>query len=322
MQATITYLLTEQAQRAQMVATGQPVARKQTMRVEVPAADLDLYDVDAVGTATLNIADSSTRQNAWLGGRFHLHLFDAPQTPESLAALMRAGIAALAEAERVAAELTHANGEHNRAITEAAHQRYMADPSARFIYPTTIRDYVGDLRSPADYWPESHSEFVAEIRRRDQAAIAAALASKDAAERAKEDFIACWVRDLGDEELSDQFEDGLACRKTILSMIATAAFATAGIPGEISVPDPCDNRGCPCCDNAVDCLPRKVYAVWRSIKAGLPAGSTADFRKVRECERDENWDGDGDGAGPAYYTATITMPHGPFQFTRRIKLEA
>src|SRR5258708_39817988 len=53
MQATITYLLTEQAQRAQMAATGQPVARKQTMTVEGAAEDLELCTVADDGTATI-----------------------------------------------------------------------------------------------------------------------------------------------------------------------------------------------------------------------------------------------------------------------------
>ena len=42
MQATVTYLLSEQAQRAQMAATGQPVARTQTMTIELTPGDLPL----------------------------------------------------------------------------------------------------------------------------------------------------------------------------------------------------------------------------------------------------------------------------------------
>ena len=61
MQATITYLLTEQAQRAQMAATGQPVARKQTMTVEVAAEDLVLCTVADDGTATIEPLRSDHR---------------------------------------------------------------------------------------------------------------------------------------------------------------------------------------------------------------------------------------------------------------------
>jgi hypothetical protein len=60
MQATITYLLTEQAQRAQMAATGQPVARKQTMTIEVSAEDLPLLDVSHEGVAYLDLATAPT----------------------------------------------------------------------------------------------------------------------------------------------------------------------------------------------------------------------------------------------------------------------
>ncbi len=56
MQATITYLLTEQAQRAQMAATGQPVARKQTHTIDITPEDLPLLDVDAEGRVYLDLA--------------------------------------------------------------------------------------------------------------------------------------------------------------------------------------------------------------------------------------------------------------------------
>ena len=56
MQATVTYLLTEQAQRAQMAATGQPAARKQTMTIEVTADDLPLCKVAEDGTLSIDTA--------------------------------------------------------------------------------------------------------------------------------------------------------------------------------------------------------------------------------------------------------------------------
>ena len=56
MQATITYLLTEQAQRAQMMATGQPVARKQISTVEIATADLDMLDMTDCGQPELDLS--------------------------------------------------------------------------------------------------------------------------------------------------------------------------------------------------------------------------------------------------------------------------
>ena len=58
MQATITYLLTEQAQRAQMAATGQPVARKQVKTVEITADQLPLLAMAEDGTPYLDISRS------------------------------------------------------------------------------------------------------------------------------------------------------------------------------------------------------------------------------------------------------------------------
>jgi len=60
MQATITYLLTEQAQRAQMVATGQPVARRQVAIVEVSPEDFPLLDVADDGTLFLDLSDTAS----------------------------------------------------------------------------------------------------------------------------------------------------------------------------------------------------------------------------------------------------------------------
>jgi len=62
MQATITYLLTEKAQRAQMAATGQPVARKQSKTVEITTDDLEILDIDADGNPGLDIAVAYERQ--------------------------------------------------------------------------------------------------------------------------------------------------------------------------------------------------------------------------------------------------------------------
>ena len=56
MQATITYLLTEQAQRAAMAATGQPVSRKQIHTIEVTGADLPYLTVASEGQLSRDLA--------------------------------------------------------------------------------------------------------------------------------------------------------------------------------------------------------------------------------------------------------------------------
>jgi len=62
MQATITYRLTEQAQRAQMAATGRPVARKQTITVEVPTEDLGLMQVTETGELYLDLGPDNEQK--------------------------------------------------------------------------------------------------------------------------------------------------------------------------------------------------------------------------------------------------------------------
>ena len=66
MQATITYLLSEQAQRAQIAATGQPVARKQSVAVEVSTelflrgTKAQVLAIDASGTVTADLTHKLT----------------------------------------------------------------------------------------------------------------------------------------------------------------------------------------------------------------------------------------------------------------------
>jgi hypothetical protein len=61
MQAKITYLLTEAAQRAQMAAVGGPVARKQVVTCEVTAEDLPLLQADDDGNLYLNLCPGGSK---------------------------------------------------------------------------------------------------------------------------------------------------------------------------------------------------------------------------------------------------------------------
>jgi hypothetical protein len=296
MQATITYLLTEQAQRAQMAATGQPVARKITVTEEIPndLALSPLANIDSDGRVSFDLSrHSGLYEDGTLGGNYATIYAGEDTVPATGLAALQKRISAIAAKS---AELA-AGYARNQAIWRQQKQ----EESAR--------------RQKAD------AEYA--VRKK------AEEAERESSERAKSAYIADWVANHGDADLSAQFADGLACRKTLISMIADEAFAATGVPDAITVPDTCSSRECPCCDTTVDCLPRRIYAVWRKIKATLPQGSTATFARVREClaeEIDRNGidaysDEVQETAGPLYYTATITMPHGPFQFERRVKLE-
>jgi uncharacterized protein YbaA (DUF1428 family) len=333
MQATITYLLTEQAQREQMAATGQPVARKQVITIEVAPEDLELFPVAGDGSITVDLTSVMAGSNGigrafrasgtvetWNGGS-GIYFSGVPDLAQ-----VRVGRAKLAEAAEEEARVLAENGEHNRQLTEAAYRKFMADPSARSgeLYDR-IRALVrqlgeGDIQGPANWWPEKHDALRVEIERRNAADRAAKDVAELAKEQAKSNFIEAWISEHGTDEDRDQFADGLLSRKAALALIADAAFAEHGVPEPATEPHVCKDSDCPCGSADVDALPRSVYPAWRALKAKLPEGYAVTFDRVRECLRDDGWDGEGESAAPPYYTAEITIPCGPFQFTRTVKL--
>lgn len=320
MQATVTYLLTEQAQRAAMAATGQPVTRKQTMIIEVPKEDIHLFPLREDGTIVLDLTRNyPTNIGAQLqaAGWPAPNVVQATQLDPPLLEDLRRGAAIIAEQKRAKEALIRANSEHNRRQTEAAYQAFLADPEARCGWGE-VHTLVADLRSPADWWPAAHREFVAEIRRRNEADAAAKKQREEALERAKTEYIAEWISKYAETDVQEQFRDGLLARKDALAMIAAAAFDAAGVPaGEPTVPQ-CGIQGCPCGYREVESLPRSIYPVWKALRAGLPEGYSVTFYRVRECQRSDDgyYDEDSDPVGPPYYTVDLKIPHGPFVFER------
>lgn len=323
MQATITYLLTEQAQRAKIMETGQPVSRKQTITVDITSQDLELLPVSEDGQVILDISNFSTPKarilNAagwtpWNGGTGTSSNVFQPPIFEDL----RRGVAVLAEQE----EELRLNGEHNQKITDAAYQRFMADPSLRIKGGTYRQMIQSELKSPADWWPESHKEFIAEAARRNDADIAAKRLEEEAKEKAKTDLIECWIIQYGKPDIRQQWQDGILCRKTAVSLIAESVLAPIG--KALEDPTTCTNRECPCRYlEHTDCIPRRNYPAWKLIKANLPAASTFEFSTYRECLRDEDGYFSGDreeSAGPVRYAVTVKVPHGPFTFERTMAL--
>ena len=338
MQATITFCLTEAAQRAQMVATGQPVARKQTVTVDVPAEDLEYYPILPTGAIVLNLCTSDGLEGDLRALRAYNYEFTAaPHVPDLVRkwrGLIQAIETAIVGSDALLAEKIDALPPERQSQGVESRIRRMLDTIAIPKCPPEINPRYSDsaLRAVIRKLPlavAADERWVARSREaigKQDAAIAAERAAKiaadTAAEAAKQDAIAAWVESLDSEfaDLKAQFADGLACRKALLSMMADVAFAAAGIGKGANVPSTCANRECPCCDTTLDCLPGNVYSAWRALKSGLPAGAHVAFSYVRECQRDEDWDGEGDSAGPAYYTADIAMPYGPFTFSRRVRL--
>ena len=393
MQATITYCLTEAAQRAQMAATGQPVARTQQTTVDITSEDLQYLSLDENGLATLDLTKSD-RVSRDLG----FALQAAGWTAESRAqaygvdvlADIRRGVARQAECRQivydaanayvlstdsvmldsiisygtvampraavsqsvlaVAKNLDRINTSYDNLIVYASdlspeaqavaldrYQRhtaaiavaqnaaidaFMADPERREYSVSYHGQTISLGGCEIAQQHQRYEDLFVEIERRNAADKADKAAREAAREKAKMDYIESWMASNADTDTQNQYDDGLLCRSAAVNLISSAAFEAAGVPAAVTVPDVCNNRDCPCCDSTVECIPRRLYPVWRAIKAGLPKDSSAEFSKVRDCLRDD----DGyviatdETAGPAYYTATITLPHGPFQFERRIKL--
>jgi hypothetical protein len=184
----------------------------------------------------------------------------------------------------------------------------------------------------------SSSPIVAAAHARWKARGAEAARVADAAaevrEAAKTDAIDAFVAASGDALLQQQYADELLCRKTVIGRMANAALDAAGLPAECPDSVVCQDNDCPCGDSGVDCIPPAVYARWKHMQAPpdpevnlpnprlmLPDGSTVEFRKVLNCTRDEDGVMDPeDQPGPTEYHALVTIPSGPFQFTRRIKV--
>ena len=354
MQATITYLLTEQAQRAQMAATGQPVARKQAVVEELPLEFLaspytaiggdGSVTVDLTQSVRLNERGEVSRGSNWTSIEPEL---DAQ--PESGCAALRSLTAALAAkqastaekyrlrqseiAERERENVTRtAAREARRATNQQLIDAFLADPAARAVH---IAEYpwthywvdLGSVRSPVrihkDVMGEDAIVALARVaRQRNDADAAAKEALKTAA-------IDAFVAASGDAWLIGQHKEGLLCRKTITSRMATAALDACGLPAACPDPVLCVNSECPCEDSTVDCIPPAIYRAWKAYT--LPEGSAVEFHRVRNCLRTDGepdcwpcWNderGEPETAGPTEYHAIVTISSGPFQFTRRIKLE-
>lgn len=296
MQATITYLLSEQAQRAQMAATGQPVPRKLAVTEELPMEYINhpLVHVSDDGqlsvdlTRAIGLSDNGDcRWNS-------TYAYEAVVYPQ-FDAVPESGIEALRQ--------TIARVEDKAAEMRDKHTTRQAEVAARDARESVARTEANRIAAERE-------------------------AAEAARERAKSEFIAAWIADRDEEfaDLKQQFAEGLLCRSVALSMIADAAFAAAGIPAEATYDDDfCRNQDCPCGQKVLDCLPTKTYSAWRMLKEGLPQGYAVEFIRVRECLRKSLEEGSitpdefEAGADPAYF-AKVKMPHGPFTLERTVKL--
>jgi hypothetical protein len=339
MQATITYLLTEQAQRDAIRATGSQVRRRQTRTINVGPDDLDLFPIDANGFIELDLTGS-------IAGQWREPLKAAGWAPDGHTGIAsnqfdfpfiedyRRGLALLAARDAEQKALEEANGQYNQALTERAFQHFLNDPNTRASERISdmVEDLTGEeLKAPASWFPSDHAGFVSEIKRRralEEEARKAAARAKEDAEAAKAKFkteyIDNWIAQVGSAEIKKQHEDGLLARADALRLIADREFEFLAIPPAHKV-HLCQDEECPCGNEGVDGLPPAVYTGWAAqlldlIPDGI--GATVEFEKSRDCLRDPDGyhEPDNDGAGKPYYTALIKLPLGPFVFQRRVKI--
>ncbi len=332
MQATITYTLSEKAQLAQIKATGQPVAKKQTHVIDVDTDDIDLLRAAPDGTLfrdDLDFLDIGT-------GRISVEEVSAASTPTEAWRIYKAVYQR--ERQKREAEARKKQNEEAElakriAAIEAADQ---AAANVLDMRTATSADNVADAKKAALKAVGVDSSGIPYMRYPDlpllwaagerfEKRVEAAKKEKQDAEHAKEaaktQFIAEWIADHADQDTQEQFHDGLLSRKTAIELIADIAFDEANIPNAFT-PRTCQDSSCCCSNQYVDTVPRKVYAAWRALKANLniPASTTVKFSRIVECPEPVNeYEEEKERTEPApIYTAEIYLPYGPFEFKREI----
>ena len=316
MQATITYLLTEQAQRALMAATGQPVSRRQVHVIDVTTDQLPYLWVRWDGSLDKDLA-------------IGVEVCNAPdlsyETLDGAAEFARYVDAIARDIERARQKV-----ETERAAKDARNAKLQASDGDIAAWIDSLPDGSDEwniitkaqqsLHLPGDAQLPLAVQAFDRLVLRNKSLVArneAAKAAKTAeAEAAKAAAIDAFVGQSGDAMLIEQHAARLLCRKTVISLMAGDCLDRY-LPAECPDSVVCENSRCPCMDTRQDCVPPDIYAAWKAM-GEMPTGTTVEFREVRNCLSDE----DTKGAGPVEYHAVVTIPSGPFQFERRIKLES
>lgn len=351
MQAKISYRLTEAAQRAQIKATGQPVASKQTSTVEVQLEDVELFAVDSEGNLSLDL-EKMYSDNPIIEALDAAGITTSSGSANSFSPDFIAGIRKGREelnrlkteklAEK-AKEQADRQAKENQAV-----EAFFADPAARgarmsavcYVYfsdqtQTQLSHSNGNGYSVeihrADWFnalqlgshPNRFSELWEEMERRDALDLAkekAEKAVKEAAESAKEqaklDFIQQWMQNSlsAPPELRAQYNDKLLSREDAIKAIAESTFGPYDL--DKWTPNICDDGDCPCCRQDLDTLPPFLYPKYRELRDKLPKDAVLELEAVEECATDDY----SRRALPAEYGVTVKLPAGPFVFKRLVKL--
>jgi len=353
MQATITYLLTEQAQRAQMMATGQPVTRKQTTIEDIPAELLTspYAKIDEAGnlafdlTRTVGLNHDGSVSNSGNGCAAIYGVLEA--IPESgLAALQQLISTVAAKSrklqtewqaqiarEKAAAENKSAELAAKKLAAQQLLADFVADPAARAIQIDSGTPYwiklPGDVTLSRDLMGLDAISAVAKIARERGKQDADAKAAKAAAkEQAKLDYLRIWIAEHGTPSQIARSAEGLLCRDEAIGALSESTFAP--LDGFLrytndSRPSPdcdreeCDGEDCPVIHtvvDTVDCLCELPYATYAAIRAAMP-GTTYVLR-THTAQHD--CDHEGSCACDSNYSCMVKVTVGPFILQREYAL--
>lgn len=334
-----------------MAATGQPIARKQTVTAEIDLQQWSgspLVRIDEAGQIRIDLTETIhlDKQGEISSGYNWAAVF-----PE-LDAMPSSGLNALEmAAERLASKQAKLRqqyeGDRARqktqereatlAVLRERRTKTDSNLAGRVKYSYAIADwpYYSDQEIRESEEARAWEKELAEQRESSKArAIEQARqeAEQDAAkEKAKKEYIDDWMELHADEALRQQHHDGFLSRKRALEAIANRAFDDIGLPAEFHYDNKfCRNPECPCGEQTLTTIPPHIYSSWlalkaklpeETLKAKLPEETAFEFRVVREhIDWDELNSDDSSSAGPKQYFAVVHLTVGPFVFDRKLEL--
>jgi hypothetical protein len=166
------------------------------------------------------------------------------------------------------------------------------------------------------------AELAADWKRKcrfEQEAEEAKEAAKKAKAKAKDAYLAAWIKEHGSESMRERQDDNLLPRQEAITAMANSILDPCGPAFEY---DECEARGCRWCQGQrTDTLSAAGYEVWRQMRLLLPEGSTHVFFIISPRDPDDFGEClDGPRHLPPVEAVKLNVPCGPFQFSRMIRL--
>jgi hypothetical protein len=145
---------------------------------------------------------------------------------------------------------------------------------------------------------------------------AAKEAEKEARAKAKDEYLATWVRERGSESMRERQAENLLPRQEAIKALAASVLDPFGPVFEYSI---CENRSCECREEDIDTLSEEAFLQWREIRDDLPEFSRHRFLAVYPCPGDDD-DVMIQRLPLRHEAVEIQVPAGPFMFKRVVEL--